>query len=252
MVKSINFSHGCSYHSKNYGHYLYHIPRKADIIIGRLIPIRDRSDILYYERNPELIEKEIILTETGDPELGLLVKISRGIVSKRGGATSHVAILGRALKISFVCGGDVSLSDLKNGNLCLLYGDLKLAVFGDSWRYLSHLKNLLWEKGKLEFNQIERVLESRDGSEYKIIKDEGIFIKDKNKWQVYNIQDKVLGMNANNDLKIVRGPDEPLCPKCNAHIKLGFNYKDCQCGQKYHEICYDKLDNCLKCDEDLS
>lgn len=251
MVKSTNFSHGCSYPSKNYGHYLYNIPRKDDIIIGRLVPILDYTDISYYSRKQELVEKEIILTETGDPELEPLVKISRGIVSKRGGATSHIAILGRALKISFVCGGDVSISDLKNGNLCLLYGDLKLAVFGDSWRYLSHLKNLLWEKGKLEFNQIKRVWESRDGSEYKIIKDKGIFIKENNKWQVYNIQDKVLWMNANNNLKIVGGPDEPLCPKCGAHINLGFNYNDCQCGQKYHEICYDKLGECLKCGKNL-
>lgn len=252
MVKSINFSHGCSYSIENFRHYLYHIPHKSDIIIGRLIPIRDHGDILYYERKPELVEKEIILTETNDPELGLLVKRSRGIVAKRGGNTSHVAIMCHALKISFVCGGDVSLSDLKYGTLCLLYGDMKLAVFGNSWRYLSYLKSLLWEKGWLEFDIIKKIWESKDGSKYKIIKDKGIFIKTNNNWQVYNIQDKVPWMDRSKNLRIVRGPSEPLCPKCNAHIKLGFPYKDCKCGQKYHEICYDKSVKCLKCDEDLS
>lgn len=249
MVKVIEFFCGRSHFPLS---YLDYIPKKAEIIIDRLIPIRDIYDISFYKSKIEIIDKRIILTETYDPEIEPLIQNSRGVISKRGGFTSHVALISRELKKPFVCGGAVSTKDFGYGDLCLLYGDMNLVVFENSWRYLSYLKDLLWKLGRLKFNQIKETWESWDGSEYKIIKDEGIFIKKNNTWHAYDIHDANSWMYLNKDLKTIRSPLEPLCLKCNAHIKLGFPYKDCKCGQKYHEICYDKLIWCLKCNKKLS
>jgi len=223
---------------------------REEIIIGRLFLIRELGDCKEFILDENSINNNIILTETQSPELEPIIRLSKGVISKIGGRTGHIAIICNALKKPYVTGGDISIKNFKHGDPCLLYGDFKIAIFHNSWRYLGLLKDLIWYKGNLSYNNKNQIWKSEKGEIFKINEDKGVFTKVNNYWKQINILTDNKFLKNTNNSKIIKYK-EPICPYCLGHIKKGFFYKDCSCGQKYHPVCFEKIDSCYNCKKEI-
>jgi phosphohistidine swiveling domain-containing protein len=211
-----------------------------------LIGIKDIFDIKNIIKNNIDLGDRILLTETQDYELEPIIKKTKGVIATYGGRSGHIAIMGRELNISYVTGGNICITDIEKNPLCLLYSSKRIAVISNSWRYLGLLKDLFWFKDFLEYDRTRKIWKSYDGNQFKIIKNRGIFINKNNEWREINISNYHPWDTVNLKKICI---DETICPSCKSHIKFLFFYGECSCGQKYHEICYSRLNKCLKCNK---
>ncbi len=90
------------------------IPANPGQIQGRVRIIRS------FKKFPKLNKKEIVVASFLTPEAIILMKrysqVS-GIITDKGGATSHIAVLARELGIPYIAGTEVATKKLKDNIL---------------------------------------------------------------------------------------------------------------------------------------
>ncbi len=98
----------------------YNLLKNADVITkgiavgtkiasGKACVVKSVSEIKSFRKN------EILVTVSTDPDWEPIMKIAGGIVTEKGGRTSHAAIVARELGIASVVGAKSSSSRIKNG-----------------------------------------------------------------------------------------------------------------------------------------
>ena len=102
------------------------------IATGRARVILDVKDINNFKKG------EILITEITDPNWEPVMKIAAGIVTDKGGRTSHAAIVSRELGIPCIVGADNATKKIKTGDLItvdttgsdglILAGELKFKI----------------------------------------------------------------------------------------------------------------------------
>ncbi|MCK9352449.1 MAG: phosphoenolpyruvate synthase [Candidatus Paceibacterota bacterium] len=87
------------------------------VSVGKKIVTGKARVILSTAKLGEFKEGEILVTKITDPDWEPIMKIAKGIVTEKGGRTSHAAIVSRELGIPAVVGAEGVLSKVKTGDI---------------------------------------------------------------------------------------------------------------------------------------
>lgn len=121
------------------------------IVSGKARVIKDVKEISQFKKG------EILVTEITDPDWEPIMKIAAGIITDKGGRTSHAAIVSRELGVPCVVGTQNATKLLKTGQLITLdcSSGEQGKIYAGALRYkvLRHnLKNLPQLKTKISLN----------------------------------------------------------------------------------------------------
>jgi len=120
------------------------------VSVGKKIVTGKARVILSTAKLGEFKEGEILITKITDPDWEPIMKIAKGIVTEKGGRTSHAAIVSRELGIPAVVGAEGVLSKVKTGDIITV--DASLGDIGRIYK-----GELAFEKKTFDLGNIPEV-----------------------------------------------------------------------------------------------